>query len=110
MPVLRWVLEGDSSLEEYRLLDVTPCGSCMNPLFGGTYRLHHEVGQTTFLRSVLQLLVTANVVPSSLIVSSLKISPELRLLTRTARRHIREDGILDSHRLENHKVEPHSNG
>jgi hypothetical protein len=22
--------------------DVTPCGSCMNPRFGGTWRLHHQ--------------------------------------------------------------------
>jgi hypothetical protein len=46
--------------------DVTPCGSCKNRRFGGTSRLHHH-----FLRSVLRLLVTANVVPSSPILVTL---------------------------------------
>jgi hypothetical protein len=40
--------------------DVMPCGSCKNRHFKGMYRLHH----------VLQLLVTANV-PSSLILVTL---------------------------------------
>jgi hypothetical protein len=57
--------------------DVTPCGSCKNRCFGGTYRLHHQgdknqkdknnvscKGQPQ-LHSVLRLLVTANFVPSS---------------------------------------------
>jgi hypothetical protein len=51
----------------YRMLmnavfwDVTPCGSCNNRRFGGMHRLR--------LRSLLQLLVNANAVPSSLILS-----------------------------------------
>jgi hypothetical protein len=56
-----------------------------------------------FLRSVLRLLVTANV-PSSLIFVILMMeamcSYETSVLTRAARRHISEDGILHSHRLE----------
>jgi hypothetical protein len=47
-----------------------------------------------FLRSVLRLLVTANVVPSSLILVN---------LTRATRHNIPEDGILHSHRTENLK-------
>jgi hypothetical protein len=39
-------------------LDVTPCSSCKNRYFGLMLRI-------VFLRSVLLLLVTANVVPSS---------------------------------------------
>jgi hypothetical protein len=55
--------------------DVTLCGFCMNRRFGGMYRLHHqddkngEIG--TILRSVLRLLVTADVVSSSQILSTL---------------------------------------
>jgi hypothetical protein len=63
--------------------DVTLCGSCKNRRFGGTYRLHHKgdknrrarnntIQQYTyntlhkaFLSSVLRLLVTVNIVPSS---------------------------------------------
>jgi hypothetical protein len=56
---------------------------------------------------VLQLLVTANVVPSSLIAVTLImeaiLSSETPVLTRAARRHIQKDGILDSPRHENLK-------
>jgi hypothetical protein len=59
-----------------------------------------------FLRSVLQLVVTANI-PSSLILSTLMIeavcSSEMLVLSRAALRHILEDGILRSHIPENHK-------
>jgi hypothetical protein len=51
-----------------------------------------------FLRSVLQLLVTVNIVPGSLILLTLVMegmrSSETSVLTRATRRHIREDGIL----------------
>jgi hypothetical protein len=40
--------------------DVEPCGSCRNRRFGGTYRLHRQGEE-------IIILVTANVVPSSLI-------------------------------------------
>jgi hypothetical protein len=57
-----------------------------------------------FLRSVLQLLVTANVVPSSQILVTLFMeeldSSEMSVLTRTAWRHILDNGILHSHRRE----------
>jgi hypothetical protein len=59
------------------------------------------------LRSVLYLLVSANVVPSSLILFTLMIeakrSTATSVLTKSTRRHIPGDGILQSHCRENLK-------
>jgi hypothetical protein len=61
--------------------DVTPCGSCKIRRFGGTFRLHHQGDN-----SVLRLLVTANVVPSSQILVIIMMeaihSSETSVLTR----------------------------
>jgi hypothetical protein len=60
--------------------DVTPCGRCKSRRFGETHGLHHqcEKNQLVFLRSVLQLLVTANVVPRALILVTLMMEVFLR--------------------------------
>jgi hypothetical protein len=56
---------------------VTPRGLCKNRRFGGTYRLHHQgeknhgAFQPVFLHSVLQALVTAYTVTSSMILVTL---------------------------------------
>jgi hypothetical protein len=68
-----------------------------------------ELGSTlaVFLRSMLRLIITANIVPNSQILPTLIMEEiccyETSVLTRTTRRNIPEDGILHSHCPENLK-------
>jgi hypothetical protein len=49
--------------------EVVPCDSYKNRRFGGPYRLHHQGDKNT--SSVLQLLITVNVLPISPILVTL---------------------------------------
>jgi hypothetical protein len=66
-----------------------------------------EIRKKIFLRIVFQLLVTANVVPSSPIFVTLmmvaKYSYETLVLTNATRRHIPDHDILHSHHRGNLK-------
>jgi hypothetical protein len=90
---------------------VTPCGSCKNRRFGGTWRLFIRVTkigelatyaakkyQVVFLRSLRRFLVAACVVPSSpIFVTLMEEAPgssETSILTRATRRNNPEDTIL----------------
>jgi hypothetical protein len=68
---------------------VTPCGSCMNRRFGGSYSPHKQLAVT---HSVHRLLVTTYVVPSSSILVTLMMevlgTSESSVLTRVTRRNI----------------------
>jgi hypothetical protein len=80
---------------------VTPCDSCNNRRFGGTYRFHHHGN------SLLRLLLTVNFITSSLILVTLMMevvcSSETSVLTRATRRNIAYDGFLHSNCRENRK-------
>jgi hypothetical protein len=84
------------------------------------YRLHHQVDMNRraknvssnwqpkgVFRSVLRLLVAANVVPSSPILVTMMMeairSCKMPDLKTVMRRNISEEGILHSHRCENLK-------
>jgi hypothetical protein len=72
-------------------------GFYKNRRFGETYRFHHQDGKI-LLGSVFQLLITADVVPSSLILSivmrKMILSSETSVLIKATQRHIPQNGIL----------------
>jgi hypothetical protein len=78
--------------------DVTPCGSFKKRRFGGTI---------ASFRSVIRLLVAANVVPSStnLVTQMMEAlnSSETSILARATQRNIPKDGILHRQSRENLK-------
>jgi hypothetical protein len=100
--------------------DITPCGSCKNQSLGELIASFifltriSELGITLTVSSnrskvqgntcVLRLIVTSNVVPSSVMLVTLTMKAircsETSAPTTATRRDIPEDGILHSHRRE----------
>jgi hypothetical protein len=106
------------TVKNVAILSVTACDSCINRRFEETYRLHYQgknngrvnnnfSSNIIFPRSVLRLLITANILPSSQLLATLLMeaifSTKTSVLTREARRNIPQDDILHSNRSENLK-------
>jgi hypothetical protein len=79
--------------------DVTPCRSCVNRRFGGTYP-HHLQGRKIPGEEPSWADEHADSSTLKMVVIS---SSETSVHTRSTRRHIPEDDILRSHRRENFK-------
>jgi hypothetical protein len=93
--------------------DVTPCGSCKSQRFGGKYRLHlqddkirrakNNVSCNWQPKHAAKKIKPTNVVPSSPILVTLMMgaiySLESPVLTRTTRRDIPVDGILQAMKM-----------
>jgi hypothetical protein len=91
---------------------VTPCGSCKNGLFGGSYRLQHQGGNNRWTRNVSltsnrRTPITSNVVPRSpilfILMEAIRCYETLVLTRVTHQSVIPEDDILHRHRRENLK-------
>jgi hypothetical protein len=104
--VFIWSFHG-CAYEEYRILGCDTARLLKNPRSGGASHLHHQSEKNQqahregiFLRNMLQVLVTANFIPISLILFTLMMeaicSSGKWVLTGATWRHVPDDGILYS--------------
>jgi hypothetical protein len=73
--------------------DVTPCGSCKNKHFGGTYRLHHQDEKNQPTRKTLSVTNKCSMLQRW---TNATRSSETSVVIRATMRHIPEDNILHS--------------
>jgi hypothetical protein len=95
-------IQTSQNLKNAILWNVMACGSCKNRRFGGTYHLHYQDEKNQRAGNVCSNFILSSLIPLTLMREDI-YSSETSVLMRDTLRHIREDGILHSHRRQDLK-------